>query len=84
MPTHPRGDGRVATEVYLPMLSNPRQQEVWPQLVTKDIVDGSTGFVANIQIMQGQVRFLSARLVDMPLSATALGSMPPSWLCDVV
>lgn len=46
---------RVAAEVYLPVVTNPRQREAWPELVAKDVVDGAQGFVSNLQIVLGQV-----------------------------
>ena len=43
---------RVSTEVYLPLVTNPRHREIWSELVMKDVVEGVNGFVANLQIMQ--------------------------------
>ena len=47
--------GRVAAEVYLPMVTNPRLKEVWSEMVIKDVTEGAHGFMANVQITSGRV-----------------------------
>ena len=46
---------RVAQEIYLPLITNPRNQEVWSEMVLKEVVESVNGFMANVQITQGQV-----------------------------
>ena len=67
---------RVAAEVYLPMVTNPRNRDVWSEMVMKDVVEGANGFVANIQIMEGQV--LGATRLPLPPDSAILEVQEPN------
>jgi dynein heavy chain len=47
---------KVLGEVYLPLLSNPSNQEGWGELASKEIVDRLHGLLANISIAVGATR----------------------------
>ena len=46
---------RIVHGVYAPLLGNPANQEEWSEIVSKDVMDGLQGFLATLQITEGQV-----------------------------
>ena len=46
----------VSQEVYLPLLTNPRNQKGWPEVLSKDITDHMNKFVANVYINVGHTK----------------------------
>ena len=44
----------VLQEIYMPLISNPNNQEGWSELVTKDVMDNLHIFIAGLQITVGQ------------------------------
>ena len=46
---------RVAVEVYLPLLTNEKNQDQWSEMVAKDVTETFSEFVANVQITQGNI-----------------------------
>lgn len=46
----------VAQEVYLPLLSNPRNQDGWPEVVTKEVLENMHKFIANVYVTIGQTK----------------------------
>ncbi|RYY38440.1 hypothetical protein EON62_00430 [archaeon] len=47
---------KVLSEVYIPLLSNPNNQEGWGEVASKEIMDRLHGFLANVSITVGQTR----------------------------
>jgi dynein heavy chain len=47
---------KVLAEVYIPLLSNPSNQEGWGEVASKEIMDRLHGFLANVSITVGQTR----------------------------
>ena len=47
---------KLAQEVYLPILSNPLNQEGWGEVASKEIMDRFHSFLANISITVGQTK----------------------------
>jgi dynein heavy chain, axonemal len=47
---------KVLSEVYIPLLSNPVNQEGWGEVASKDIMDRLHTFLANVSITVGQTR----------------------------
>jgi len=47
---------RVLTEVYLPLLSNPSNQEGWGEVAAREVLDRLHVFLANVSITVGQTR----------------------------
>jgi dynein heavy chain len=43
-------------EIYLPLLSNPRNQEGWSEVVTKDVMERIQNMLAALQITEGQCK----------------------------
>lgn len=46
----------VAQEVFLPLLSNPRNQDGWPEVVTKEVLENMHKFIANVYVTIGQTK----------------------------
>eukprot|EP00899_Mesostigma_viride_P009330 jgi/Mesvir1/18399/Mv14277-RA.1 len=46
----------ISQEVYLPLLCNPRNQDGWPEVVTKEVLDNLHKFIANIYVTIGQTK----------------------------
>ena len=46
----------IAQEVYLPLLSNPRNQDGWPEVVTKEVLENLHKFIANVYVTIGQTK----------------------------
>ena len=46
---------RIAVEVYLPLLTNEKNQDQWSEMVAKDVTETFSEFVANVQITQGNI-----------------------------
>ena len=46
----------VASEVYLPILSNARNQEGWGEVATREIIDRFHSFLSSTTIMCGQIK----------------------------
>jgi len=44
----------VAQEIYFPLMSNPKNQEGWPEVITKEVTDNLHRFLANTSIAVGQ------------------------------
>lgn len=44
---------KVLSEIYLPLLSNPNNQEGWGEVASKEIMDRLHGFLANVSITVG-------------------------------
>ena len=40
----------LAQEVFLPMLTNPRNQVGWPEVITKEVVENLHKFIANVYV----------------------------------
>ena len=47
---------KVVEEVYLPLLSNPNNQEGWGEVASKEIMDQMHGFLASVSITLGQTK----------------------------
>jgi dynein heavy chain, axonemal len=47
---------KLLSEVFLPLLSNPANQDGWGEVASKEIVDRMHGFLANVSITVGQTR----------------------------
>ena len=47
---------QVVQQVYLPLLSNPLNQEGWGEVASKEIIDKLHGFLANVSITLGSTR----------------------------
>jgi len=47
---------KLLAEVYIPLLSNPSNQEGWGEVASKEIMDRLHGFLANVAITVGQTR----------------------------
>jgi dynein heavy chain, axonemal len=47
---------KVLSEVYIPLLSNPVNQEGWGEVAAKEIMDRLHAFLANVSITVGQTR----------------------------
>jgi hypothetical protein len=67
---------RVATEIYLPMVTNPKLKGVWSDMIIKDVVDGFNGFISNVQIIQGQVE--GATRLPLPPDSAVLEIQEPN------
>ena len=46
----------VSQEVFLPLLCNPRNQEGWPEVIGREVVDGMHKFIANVYVTIGQIK----------------------------
>ena len=46
----------VAQEVYLPMIGNPLNQEGWPDVISKDVLENYHRFLANLFVTIGLTR----------------------------
>ena len=46
----------IAQEVYLPLLTNPRNQDGWPEVVTKEVLENLHKFIANVYVTIGQTK----------------------------
>ena len=46
----------LAQEVFLPMLTNPRNQVGWPEVITKEVVENLHKFIANVYVTIGQTK----------------------------
>eukprot|EP00656_Telonema_subtile_P018044 TRINITY_DN1972_c0_g1_i3.p1 TRINITY_DN1972_c0_g1~~TRINITY_DN1972_c0_g1_i3.p1 ORF type:complete len:685 (+),score=227.02 TRINITY_DN1972_c0_g1_i3:219-2273(+) len=46
----------VAQEVYLPMIGNPLNQEGWPDVISKDVIENYHRFLANLFVTIGLTR----------------------------
>ena len=58
----------VSQEVFLPILTNPRNQKGWPEVLSKDITDHMNKFVANVYINVGHTK--GKTLLPLPPSET--------------
>jgi dynein heavy chain len=47
---------KTMQEVYLPLLSNPTNQEAWSEMVTKDVMERMQNMLAALQITRGQCK----------------------------
>ncbi len=47
---------KLSQEVFLPVLSNPKNQEGWGEVPTKEIMDKFHSFIANVSITSGHSR----------------------------
>lgn len=47
---------KTMQEVYLPLLSNPSNQEAWSEMVTKDVMERMQNMLAALQITRGQCK----------------------------
>ena len=47
---------RIMSEVYLPLLSNPRNQEGWGDVTAKELMDKLHGFLSQLSITVGQTK----------------------------
>jgi dynein heavy chain len=65
---------KVLGEVYLPLLSNPGNQEGWGEVASKEIMDRLHGFLASISITVGQTKGETC-LPLPPLDASMAASM---------
>jgi dynein heavy chain, axonemal len=46
----------VAQEVYFPLLTNPKNQEGWPEVITKEITENLHKFLANLYVTIGHTK----------------------------
>ena len=46
----------MSQEVFLPLLCNPRNQDGWPEVITKEVVDNLHKFIANVYVTIGQMK----------------------------
>lgn len=46
---------RIAQEIYFPLISNTKNQEGWPEVITKEVTDNLHRFLANSYITVGQI-----------------------------
>ena len=46
----------LAREVFLPMLTNPRNQVGWPEVITREVVENLHKFIANVYVTIGQTK----------------------------
>ena len=58
----------LAQEVFLPMLTNPRNQVGWPEVITKEVVENLHKFIANVYVTIGQTK--GKTLLPLPPSAS--------------
>lgn len=60
----------IAQEIYYPMISNGKNQEGWPEVITKEVTDNLNRFLANSYITVGQI----AGSTILPLPAKDFGT----------
>ena len=58
----------VSQEVFLPLLCNPRNQDGWPEVITKEVVDNLHKFIANVYVTIGQMK--GKTLLPLPPTET--------------
>ena len=46
----------ISNEIFLPVLSNPKNQSKWGEVATREIMDRFYGFLSQTTILCGQVR----------------------------
>ncbi|TMW58214.1 hypothetical protein Poli38472_011802 [Pythium oligandrum] len=46
----------IMQEIYLPLVGNPRNQRLWPEMVTTSVLNNVHGFFSSLQITAGQTR----------------------------
>lgn len=61
----------VAQEVYLPMIGNPANQQGWPDVISKDVIENYHKFLANLFVTIGLTR--GKTLLPLPPSDASQG-----------
>ncbi|KAF1787124.1 hypothetical protein GQ600_22100 [Phytophthora cactorum] len=49
-------------DVFVPLIGNPRNQQMWPEMVTMSIINNVHGFFSSLQITLGQTKALRVSL----------------------
>jgi dynein heavy chain, axonemal len=59
----------VAQEVFLPVITNPRNQHGWPEVITKEVMENMHKFIASVYVTIGQTK--GKTLLPMPPSESS-------------
>lgn len=67
---------QMLCEVYVPLLGNPRNQQMWPEMVTTSIITNVQNFFSSLQITLGQTK--GATCLPLPWDEAVLESAAKS------
>ena len=59
----------MAQEVFLPVITNPRNQHGWPEVITKEVMENMHKFIASVYVTIGQTK--GKTLLPMPPSESS-------------
>lgn len=63
-------------DVYVPLIGNPRNQQLWPEMVTTSIINNLHGFFSSLQITVGQTK--GATCLPLPWDQVVMESAAKS------
>eukprot|EP00898_Chlorokybus_atmophyticus_P007698 jgi/Chlat1/792/Chrsp104S01257 len=66
----------LSQEVFLPLLSNPRNHDGWPEVIAKEVIDNLHKFVAGLYVTIGQTK--GKTLLPLPPLSSAAGNVASS------
>ncbi|RLN47693.1 hypothetical protein BBJ29_000554 [Phytophthora kernoviae] len=64
-------------DVFVPLIGNPRNQELWPEVVTASIINNMHGFFSSLQITLGQTK--GATCLPLPWDQVVMESTAKSF-----
>ncbi|KAL7679175.1 putative AAA+ ATPase domain, dynein heavy chain region D6 P-loop domain-containing protein [Plasmopara halstedii] len=77
---------QMLRDVYVPLLGNPRNQAMWPEMVTTSIIAKAHGFFSNLQITLGQTKGATCLALpwDGAIMESAAKSIPREDAADLL
>ena len=70
----------VAKDVFYPIISNPMNQQMWPEVVSNEVLDKCRRFLARLLVLLGEVK--GQTVLPLPPDAYSAAPKIPAEICE--